>query len=763
MSMVIDSRQTYFDADGVRLSGGRLRFYVWGTTTPATPATVYSDIDHQTPIEGAIQLTSAGWTPFEVFSTQDLDVRADKFIGLDEYGLERYQEVKSFRYIPGGTGAAGGDTVGMAIVESIADLRALSTSFDSATVLGYYVAGDCPARTYNVKTSAATENGGTIINSTVDPSKKWEWTPDCAEIDCRTFGVIESASTTVNSQVASYLGYCEMRGATAKFVGGTYHLTPGSLASAAALSAAAGTLLSCPGGTYTLTLSNPALRIVDTFAGEGLDLLLTGGGWEQTVVPVSAFRNGTHCQGAAHYILRLNSNNTTFATGFQYAGVVVDEALVVGVTVSPGVEINTPTISGLGKIAYQTSDTFYVDYLHTSRLSGREGYAMDRTLKVVYVETDITMPPGIDISASIIDAGGSITCGPMTQGGSITVLRGAIDCRPGFLRGTVGFKLFGTIDVQKFDSAELAVKTWVFSEESYPELNMRGITATFDITRSGTIRNGTIVGKLDTDYLRLYDVSQNGTITLNSLIAEGCEFTCNSYNVGGGSLKRCALSHTSSTAPAPYFQNHVLEDFTTDYPYLRVLGGGAVWRNVNCNHVRLIPGNSFGNFDWVGGSAVSVTFDASVATANGTFTAYNVTITQLKNLSGGISSVNGSTKMWASSGHYNIRIGDNEGGKRTYGSCDVSITHTGSYYGSNWRAYIGYLNKLFYFNAGETSLVAWSARAYKAAELGCHFETMTETTVDRTKNGEFHLWTQRFNTLEGKQPDHAHITFEVYY
>lgn len=66
-----------------------------------------------------------------------------------------------------------------------------------------------------------------------------------------------------------------MRGATAKSLSGTYRLTPWLSARRRYISVAAGTSLS--GGTYTLTLSNPALHIVDTFAGDGLDLLLTGG------------------------------------------------------------------------------------------------------------------------------------------------------------------------------------------------------------------------------------------------------------------------------------------------------------------------------------------------------------------------------------------------------------------------------------------------------------------------------------------------------
>lgn len=757
---IIDTKTTYFDDYGVPLSGGRLRFYAFGTTTPVF---VYADGDYITNLGTTVALTAAGWTATQVYANQSVNVHVDRFLGLDEYGAESYEQIKVYDVLVSASGSTGADS---AIVDTIADLRNVTPSSKAAvSVKGYFSAGDAFIRTYIWDENAmAMDNLGTVIESNVTPDGRWLLAIEGPYVDCRIFGVIAGGDpTTSNSALSGLIAYCTNYKRTAYFPSGAYYLTSGgSLTVGCAIKADKDLRIYSNNGEYTLTITNPDFDVVNTFAGTGLDLLLAGGGWEQTVVPVSAFTNGTHCQGTAHYILRLNVDNTTFATGFQYAGIIVDDAMVMNVTVNPGVEINTPTISGLGKIAYQTSNTFYVDYLHTSRLSGREGYAMDRTLKVVYVETNITMPPGIDISASIVDAGGSITNGPMTQGGSITILRGAIDCRPGFLRGTVGFKLFGTIDVQKFNNAELAVKTWVFSEESYPELNMMGTTATFNITRSGTIRNGTIIGKLDTDYLRLYDVNQNGDITLNSLIGEGCDFTCNSYNVGGGSLKRCALNRTSTTAPAPNMQNHVLEDFTTNYPYLRVLEGGAVWRNVNCNHVRLIPGNNFGNFDWVGGSADSVTFDASVATVNGTFTAYNVTIKQLKNLSGNVNSVNGSTKTWATSGHYNIQIGDNESGKRTYGSCDVPITHTGSYYGSNWRAYIGYLNKLFCFNTGETSLVAWSARAYKAAELGCHFETMTETTVDRSKNGEFHLWTQRFNTLEGKQPDNAHITFKVY-
>lgn len=707
MSMIIDSRQTYFDADGVRLSGGRLRFYVWGTTTPAT---VYSAIDHQTPIQGVIQLTSAGWTPFEVYSTQDLDVRADKFIGLDEYGVETYQEVKSFRYIPGGTGSAGGDTVSMAVVESIADLRELPATFASCIVLGYHSKGDCPARVFNnVAASAATDNSGTVVGSTVDPTMRWIWTPDCSEIDCRTFGVIESASTTINSQLATFLGYCDTSRSVAYFVKGVYQLAPGSLTSNACIHAQNGVQLrrgqlldSSEANWYHLTLTNPGCRFEGTFAGTCVRMILNGDNWQDTVVPLSAFSffNRGFDRGTAVFHLVLDSDPSgkvlTFQEDCSFSAVSVPNGCVWPVSLDAGAQVKIDHLEGPGKISFNQS-IYAPEFreLRTSLVSSRVSYCMAKTTEVIHLDRAVNAHTGMAITA-YVEASGA---GALRVPDASCSMTGGYGGKPNFLTSDYGINVgHHTVKQEFFASTKGLVRTWNISTEATGDLDLGGAVCDKAIERQsvGKVMNGTIAGVSSScAEIRLDRVTVTGPVESTFVEAVGSTFS----NMGSATFPNMTASQftkcTITSGVAVNASDAIWQETSFIDTDIKSIGGGARLRDVFCKRAYLIPDNTgyFKNFSWVGGNAYRIDFDASQCTTTGEFLSYNVTIKDLAYLQGNINALNniGGSKRWSHVGHYNVQICNNEGvdTRATIGSKRVALElKTYSSASSSWWLYM---------------------------------------------------------------------------
>lgn len=677
MSMIIDSRQTYFDADGVRLSGGRLRFYLLGTTTPAT---VYSDIDHQTPIQGVIQLTSAGWAPFELFSDEDLDVRADRFIGLDEYGVETYHEVKSFRYIPGGTGSAGGDTVSMAVVESIADLRELPTTFASCIVLGYHSKGDCPTRVFNnVPASAATDNSGTIVGSTVDPTMRWIWTPDCNEIDCRTFGVIESASTTVNSQLATFLGYCDTNRSVAYFVKGVYQLAPGSLTSNARICAQNGVQLrrgqlldSNTANWYHLTLTNPNCRFEGTFAGTCVRMILNGDNWQDTVVPLSAFSffNRGFDRGTAVFHLQLDSDPAgkvlTFQEDCSFSAVSVPNGYLWNVSLDAGAVVKIDHLEGPGRVSFNQSVHVPVfRELRTSLVSSRVSYCMASTTEVIHLDSAVNAHAGMNVTA-YVEASGA---GTLKVPDNSCRMTGGYGGKPNFLTSAYGINVgYHTLKQEFFSSTTGLVRSWNISTGATGDLDLGGATTDESIERqsTGKVMNGTIGGVSSScAEIRLDKVVVTGLVGSSYIDALNTVFS----NASGDTFPNMTASKligcTVHSAVPVNASDAIWTETSFTETDIKSIGGGARLRDVFCRNARFIPDNSgyFKNFSWVGGSAYRIDFDATQCVTTGMFLAYNVTIKDLMYLPGNINALNNpaGSKRWNHVGHYNIQITNNEG------------------------------------------------------------------------------------------------------
>lgn len=709
--MIIDSRQTYFDAEGNRLSGGRLRFYLWGTTTPAT---VYSDLEHTTPIIGTIQLTSAGWTPFEVYSTQDLDVRADRFLGLDEYGVESYLEVKSFRYIPGSSIGGDSETTSMAVVESIADLRELSTSFSAALVLGYHVKGDCPARTFiNVSASAATDNSGTVVGSTADPMMRWIWTPDTDEVDNRTFGVIADSATTVNSQLGNYLNYCDLNKKIARFVAGTYNLTNGSLTSNAVIAANKGVLVrrsASLSGTYTLTLTNPNFSVVDTFAGEGCKLVLSGNGWLETIVPITAWDPTTkgYASGDAYFNLRLNNGSTVYTWDYSatYNDIILDDGTHY---VNYGNNnVVAYELRGVGRLHYTNDGQFKFSKIRTSLLDNYTANQMKYTYETIILDTPVTLS-SFTSSAHIFAEG----AGAIITTGSVNCTGGISGSKRFFISGSYGINLGDfPIDAELWANGEGLVQSFNLSQTAF--LDMKGYVTTGIISKGGRIKNGVINRITATaTWVDLENMTINGDCMAASVQARNCSFTYAAGNVFPN-LTSSTLSGCSITTGAPINATNAVWTEVSVTGDIKSIGGAARLKEVSCTNATFIPNSSklFGNFSWIGGSVSGISFDASQMGVTGEAVAFNLRVTNLVNLVNNISSVNGSTNMWAKNGHYNVAIGDNEGSstRRTYGTCDTTVAT------ANQSEGLLNTSRVFYFNKTGTDSVT-SGRLISCSSL----------------------------------------------
>ena len=688
MSMIVDSRQTFFDAEGTRLSGGRLRFYVWGTTTPAT---VYSDIDHTTPITGAIQLTSAGWAPFEIYSSQDLDVRADKFIGLDEYGIESYQEVKSFRYIPGSsTGAAGGSTISMAVVESIADLRELPATFASCMVLGYHAKGDCPARTFiNVSASAATDNSGTVIGSTADPTMRWIWTPDCNEIDCRTFGVIPSSSTTVNSQLSSFLNYCDTNKCTAYFVKGVYQLAPGSLTSNACIHAQNGVQLQCgvlldpnTANWYHLTLTNPACKFEGTFAGNCTRMILDGAGWEETTHPLTLWDSTAkgYAEGTATFgLLLTDTAPVSIDTDRSYSRLVL-RAQAIPVTIKADSEVHIDHIEGPGSITWLGA----VPYLREARRSHCHTMASSvaaRCSELFIVDKSLTLASSTAVSCLVQ----VLPPATLSLNAGCTLSRGVLGY-PGCIAGANGFASDAEVDIEMYTNPNAAMDSWNRSLASNA-LDLKSRTVTIAPAKSGRIVDGVIhADSTDTAVELILDhVEFVGYYAGITIRATNCTFSHPTTKPLGAGTH----SYLTDCSIKTIYYLIIDPDTTTNWTRVAVSGrvvkkgNGGVWRDVSLNSgCYFVPDadGHCGNFSWVGGAATSIHLDCSQRSTEGACVLFNFEIRGLIGLAYGIKAFehNTSSRYWANEGHYNVRIGDNEQGAATYGSAVGTQTSGGS-------------------------------------------------------------------------------------
>jgi hypothetical protein len=253
----------------------------------------------------------------------------------------------------------------------------------------------------------------------------------------------------------------------------------------------------------------------------------------------------------------------------------------------------------------------------------------------------------------------------------------------------------------------------------------------------------------------------------NYVDATDCLFQGMMPNLTSSHMNRVRIEGTTASVGAINGHNSVWNEVTVERQ-VTVKGGSARWTNVMAGSVVCIPDNNFGNFKWYGGSATSILFDAVNKSSTTDSICYNTHIQNLIDLSAGITSNNGSTKKWAFMGHYNVRIGNNENGKSTFGSKSFTITGGGS-----GAVTTGLEGKVFLFNTGGTGFDAVNEYVYTATVTAQYYSTDdTNKGVElyasyrplRYSNGQqlfyLHIGNTSFGTLT--TGDKLWITFEVY-
>lgn len=689
---IIDQKTTYLDDQGVRLSAGSLLVYKYGTTDLAD---IYSDHEYTAPVLNPFTLTSAGWTDPQIYTPDSVTVHVRDYLDND---------VKVYDVIAG-TSGTGGDTGIYVTVDTIEDLRALEPVAEAlVAVKGYYDVADCYVREYIfVEDSVLIDNGGTVIQSAVLPTGRWILQLDDDKIDVRAFGVIAGIDD-VNSQMRAVQGWASDNDKVVYIPKGTYNYAAGGTFDCyAALDVDEdvkfnrGVLLDPnEANWYKWNLYNPNTKIRSTLAGVCVRLTINGEGWENTIVPITAFNN-TNCRGYSHgsanYHLYFNTNNQVYRweQNCSLSAVSVAKGYTANQYISTGITVSVDHLEGDGKISFnQTNDTWFFRELNTKWVTTRVSYAMVNTSDVIYLDSAVTLHAGADITA-YVEASGAGTLN--TPDGSCK-MRGGYGGKPNFIVSTHGLDL-GESEVKRmfFSDANGLVESWNMSYEAIGDLDMGGAVATNTITRSGKISNGTI-GGASCLHIFLDRVSVSGVISSKYITAINCSLN-GAPNVITGNFTNCTLLGNASY---PCGNGSRWTNVVGSTSAIVCVGGSATLNNVSLLIATLIPKSdthTFSDFSWIGGTVGTINFDASVVTTDGESVATNITINCW--VTSNIASVNASARRWALTGHYNIDIQTNK--LSTKGMCLGTFTKLGGAI-NGW----GYITApVFVFRSDDTS------------------------------------------------------------
>lgn len=665
---IIDTRQTYFDDAGKPLSGGRLRFFAFGTTTPVA---VYADNDYVTSLGTVVALTSAGWTSTGIYAQQSVTCHVDRYLGLDEYGVETYEQIKVYDYLTAASSGGGSDS---AIVDTIADLReVVPTDGLAVTVKGYYDKLDCFPRTYIWDAnSTAVENLGTVFESSIEPNGRWILGIEGPYVDCRIFGVMSGLQTT-NSAFAQFISYCATYKRVAYFPTGNYYLlSGGSITATCAIKADKSVRIFSNNGTYTLTVTNPNFDITDTFAGTNLIVILNGNGWQDTIVPITTWNTTAkgYDIGNAYFNLKLNNGTLTYTWGGNatYKDIILDEGVhYVDVTSYPATGYE---LRGNGTIHYANNSTMHFSKIRTSLVYNYVLEQMERTYGTIYLDTAVTLS-AFDTSAYIWAEGS----GSITTAGSVKCTGGLGGSKKYWIAGSYGINCGDfPLDAENWANGNGLVSSYNISNTAF--LDMKGYSTTGIISKSGRIKNGVIYRITNAaTWIDLENMTVNGDVESASIKAFNCSFVYSAGNVFPNMISSNLNACSITTGAGLNVINSVWNEVNVSGD-IKSIGGGARLTNVNCTNAVLIPNSSkiFANFAWIGGSITGITLDASQMSVTGEAICYNTKLKELTYLTNGIDTVNGSTKKWAITGHYNVDISDNEKGRMTRGSRKVAIT-----------------------------------------------------------------------------------------
>lgn len=678
---IFDQKTTYFSADGVRLAAGSLLVYKYGTTDLAD---IFSDNLYTIPAANPFTVSSAGWTTPQIYAKESVTVHVRDFMGND---VKVYDEFAS-------VSGSGSSTGTYAVVDTIENLRALEP-VDGALVAvkGYYSLGDCYVRDYiYVESSVLTDNGGTVIQSSTIPTGRWLLQLNGEKVDARVFGVIAGISD-VNSQMRAVQTWANDNGKVVYISSGTYnYAASGTYDGYAALDVDEdvifnrGTALDpVEANWYKWNLYNPYTKIRGKLAGVSVKLTICGTGWENTVVPITAFNN-TNCRGYSHgtatYHLFFNETSKTYTweADCSLSAVSIIDGYTASQYVMSGVDVNVDHIEGWGTINFpQSNATWKFAELDSSFINDRLSYCMVNTSEIIHLKTPVTLHSGADITAYIEASG----LGTLTNTAATCKIRGGYGGKPKFIIAGYGLDVgYNTIDHRYFNSGTGMVRSWNVSTNATGIFDMGGMIATDTIDRYGKIYNGTVDGV--TVDCELENMTVNGDVTSADLIAKYTVITGNVSNLSSSVLDHVTINGSGQV----YCKNGVWNEVNIPNGSIKSVGGAFRLTNVFTGSALFIPNASkeFCNASWIGGSSTGITFDASQMPVTGEAIGFNIAIQRLADMTNNIISVAGSTKKWAINGHYNVRIGDNEGTytKRTYGFVDGKVNNTASFTQRFW-------------------------------------------------------------------------------
>ena len=654
---IIDQKTTYHDDQGKPLSAGSLLVYKYGTTDLAD---IYSDHEYTAPVLNPFTLTSAGWPDPQIYTPDSVTVHVRDYLDND---------VKVYDVIAG-TSGTGGDTGIYVTVDTIEDLRALEPVAEAlVAVKGYYDVADCYVREYIfVEDSVLIDNGGTVIQSAVLPTGRWILQLDDDKIDVRAFGVIAGIDD-VNSQMRAVQGWASDNDRVVYIPKGTYNYAAGGTFDCyAALDVDEDVKFNrgiyldpVEANWYKWNLYNPNTRIRSSLAGVCVRLTINGEGWENTIIPVTAFDNSNcrgYSHGSANYHLFFNTNNQIYRweQNCTLSTASVSKGYTANQYIHTGVSVHVDHLEGEGKIAFnQTTDTWFFRELRTKLVSLRTSYAMARTSDVIYLDSAVVLHTDADITA-YVEASGAGTLN--TTDGSCK-MRGGYGGKPNFILSGYGLDVgYHTIRQDYFSSANGLVNTWNLSAGATGILDMGRAVSTETVSRTGIIYNGTI-GGVSAGEITLDNVTVNGNVESTYINAK--------YTTINGSLPNLASSkfnnvniNTTSTITCT---NGVWREVNIPNGNISSIGGSFRLRDVFTKNATFIPNASktFGNASWIGGSATGITFDATQMSVDGGATGFNIQIEDVIYLPNNIIPVNSVTKYWNINGHYNVSIKNNEG------------------------------------------------------------------------------------------------------
>lgn len=204
-ALLPNGEQQFFDSNGDPLAGGFVYMYLPGTTTPAT---TWVDPYLLTPNTNPIVLDSGGRAI--IWGNQ-----AYRQVVTDQFGNLIWDQITS-------NGISSAISIS---IPNIAALRALNitTNGTTAWLLGYVNAGDKEPVLYVFSSSsAAADNGGTVIKPTVVGSGAGRWiaaTPDDFTVNLVDFGPVGQGADDTSAMLAAVAtGYnVRLPGATLNF------------------------------------------------------------------------------------------------------------------------------------------------------------------------------------------------------------------------------------------------------------------------------------------------------------------------------------------------------------------------------------------------------------------------------------------------------------------------------------------------------------------------------------------------------------------